>query len=117
MIPRLYIYAAGALAIVGLVWFEIRVHKKANERDAFKDKLEQSEALREKDLEKYKLGIAQSAKERMQLTRDMQAVVDRFNKPLPPPKTLIQIREVPGACPIVGLSDAFVVRYNQSSDP
>jgi hypothetical protein len=53
----------------------------------------------------------------MQLTRDMQAVVDRFNKPLPPPKTLIQIREVPGACPIVGLSDAFVVRYNGSSDP
>jgi hypothetical protein len=115
---KLYLYAAAAIAVIGLAWYEIGVHKKAGERDAFKQKYEKSEAQRREDVKQYELGLAESEAQREKLQKGLQVITDRFNRiQIPPAKTLIKAVEVPGACPRVGVSDSLVSVWNSAASP
>jgi hypothetical protein len=118
MTIRLYAYLAAALAIIGLAWYEIGVHKKAGERDAFKQKYEKSEAQRREDVKQYELGLAESQAQREKLQKGLQVITDRFNRiQIPPAKTLIKTVEVPGACSRVGVSESFVSVWDAAASP
>lgn len=115
---KIYLYAAAALAIIGLAWYEIRVHKKAGERDAAVKALTDERKAHSAEISKIKTQLDESYVERRKLSKGLTEITARFNKPLPAPKTLIKTVQVPGeACPRVGVSDSYVWLWNDASSP
>lgn len=114
---KLYAYLAAAVLLIGLIGGAVHVVKKANRAEAAEAALAGERSAHKAQLAQVEKALAASLVERQKLNDGLKAITERFNKPAPPPKTLVKIVEVPGACPRVGVSDEFVRLWNESGSP
>jgi hypothetical protein len=107
------------LAVIGgLIWYEVGVHKKAARVDQAEDRAEAAEKGRAQDMAEVVRRLDADAIQRGELLAKFASIDERFNSiKIPDPKVLVQTREVPGACPVVGVSDEFVRVFNEASAP
>lgn len=119
MIPNLRFYAtvAAIIALLGVCAYGARVIHKANRLDAVELQLAGERKAHRAAIAQVEENLAASNLQRQKLQQGLTEIADRFNKPLPPPKTLVHYVQVPGeTCPRPSLSDAFIVRYNAAAD-
>jgi hypothetical protein len=115
---KLYLYIAIAIAAAGLLWGAVHIWNKAERAEAAEKALVEEREGRNADRARYASDLKASEAQRLKLTRDIQAVIDRFDAiKVPPPKTLVKTVEVPGACSIAGVSAEFVSVFNAASEP
>lgn len=115
---RLYLYIAAAILTASLLAYGAHVVKKANRTDAAEAALAEERKSHKAALLKVETALAASTEERKKLQKGLTEIASRFNSiVIPPPKTLVRVKEVPGACPVVGVSPGFVSVYNAASNP
>jgi len=115
---RLYAYLACALAVVGLLGYGVHIVKKANRTEAAEDALAAERIAHKSDLDQVKASLAASTIQREALQKGLTEIAARFNSiVIPPAKTLVQVKEIPGACPRIGVSAQFVGVFNAASSP
>lgn len=115
---KIYAYLACALAVMGLLAYGAHIVKKANRTDAAEAALAGEVKRHRADLAQVEKALAASTLERKKLQQGLTDVTTRFNSiVIPPAKTLVQVKETPGACPRIGVSAQFVSVYNAASSP
>jgi hypothetical protein len=115
---RLWLYVAALAALAGAGLYLHHLQEKASRVDAAEARAEAAEKGRADDMREVVRRLDESATERKALAARLEAIDKRFDAiKLPDPKVLIQTREVPGACPVTGVSDEFVRLYNQTAEP
>jgi hypothetical protein len=106
------------LALIGgLIWYEVGIHKKAARVDQAEDRAEAAEKGRAKDMAEVVRRLDADAIQRGELLANFARIDKRFDSIKIDPKVLVQTREVPGACPVVGVSSGFVSVFNDASEP
>lgn len=114
-------YGLAVLAVVLLAWRVAAWRDGYLKRESAVAALHKEKEAREADLRKFAQDVEQSEQERAKLQRDLSSIQERFDN-LPPPKTIIKIREVPIApgqttCPVPRVSTDFVRVWNDSGKP
>lgn len=109
------IKAIAAVATVAL--FAFAAYKVSSWRnDAIEYKARA--AVLERSIDNLRRDIVESEAARRKLSAGLTKLAERFNDiKIPPPKTLVQTVEVPGACPRVGASPEFVSVWNDAASP
>lgn len=115
---RIYIAIVVALALAGAAAYGVHIVKKANRVDVAEARAEAAEHGRADDMAEVVKRLDADAKQRGELLTRLDGIDKRFDGiKIPDPKVLVQTREVPGACPVTGVSDEFVRLYNQTASP
>lgn len=115
---RLYAYLAAALALLGGLLYVHHIKAQADLVPGLKRSLSDEKRDRANDVAQMEASLAKSEAERKQFATAMQSIADRFNQPLPPPKTLIREVKVPNEpCPRIRVSADFVGLWNNASSP
>jgi hypothetical protein len=115
---KIYAYLAALALLAGVVGYGVHIVKKANRVDAAEARAEAAEKGRKDDMAEVVRRLDADAKQRGELLARMGGIEQRFaDIKIPDPKVLVQTREVPGACPVTGVSSEFLRLYNQASEP
>lgn len=118
MIQRIYVYIAATLLLSGVVGYGVHIVRKASRVDAAEARAEAAESGRAADMAEVVKRLDADAAQRTALLTRLDGIDKRFSEiKIPDPKVLVQTREVPGACPVTGVSDEFVRLYNQAASP
>jgi hypothetical protein len=115
---KIWAYVILAAALAGAIGYGVHIVKKANRVDVAEARAEAAEQGRKDDMAEVVRRLDADAKQRGELLARMGGIEQRFaDINIPDPKVLVQTREVPGACPVTGVSVDFVRLYNQASEP
>lgn len=115
---KIYLYLAALALLAGLIGYGAHVVKKANRTDAAEAALAGEKKRHIDDLAQVEKALAASTLERQKLNQGLTDITRRFNSiVIPLAKTLVQVKEIPGACPHIGVSADFLSVYNAASNP
>ena len=115
---KLYLYALAALALLGLLAYGAHIKGKADRTDAAEARADAAEAGRAADMREVVKRLDRDAAQRQELVTRLDGIDKRFGEiVIPKPEKLIQTREVPGACPVIGVSSEFVSVWNNAASP
>lgn len=107
------------LAALGLAGWRISEWREGYlGREAAEKALTVERKGRIEDMAEVRRRLEADAVARQELITRLDGIDKRFSEiKIPDPKVLVHTREVPGACPVTGVSDEFVRLYNQAAEP
>jgi hypothetical protein len=115
---KLYAYLAALVIVAGIVGYGVHIVRKASRVDAAEARAEAAEKGRADDMAKVIKRLDADKAWREGFAAKFDAIDAKFDSiKIPDPKVLVQTREVPGACPVTGVSSEFLRLYNQASEP
>lgn len=115
---KIYAYIAALLLLAGAVGYGAHIVKKANRVDAAEARADAAEKGRADDMKEVTRRLDADRQWREDFGKRFAAIDEKFNNlKIPEPGKLVFTKEVPGACPIVGVSDDFVGVFNAASEP
>lgn len=116
---KLYAYAALALALLGLIAYEVKVHKRAARVEVAERALATATAQHAADLTEVTKRITDDQASRKRLADAFDGIGKRFDGlKIPEPGKLIVTKEIPGEpCPRVAAGPEFAGVYNAAASP
>lgn len=112
---------AGLAVIAALAFAGWRINEWRQgyqQREAAERALTMERQGRVDDMKEVRRRLEEDAAARMEYLARLDGIEKRFKDlKIPDPKVLVHTREVPGACPVSGVSDEFVRLYNQAAAP
>lgn len=115
---KIYAYIAALVLLAGVVGYGVHIVRKANRVDVAEARAEAAEKGRAADMKEVVRRLDKDAAERQAFIARLDAIDRRFNDiHIPEPGKLVLTKEIPGACPVTGIGDPFVVVWNDASKP
>jgi hypothetical protein len=115
---KLYAIIAGLILLAGGIGYGVHIVRKASRVDQAEARAEAAEKGRASDMAEVVKRLDADKAWREGFAAKFDAIDAKFDSiKIPDPKVLVQTREVPGACPVTGVSSEFLRLYNQASEP